>query len=217
MHSEDDFLRKLLENPADDSVRLVYADWLDERDDETSRLKAQFLRLTVRLLEPNQTNGWRKARRKEMQPLAAKLPTDWLAVVSRLKIEGCQAKAEERNRTPRLGMVLNLFEFVCDKRWDEMTPTEDQAVRRCGQCQQNVHYCDTLAVARQHADQGHCIAVDLGIIRREDDLSPPRYWLGRPNAETVRKEEERQKLDRVSIEREERKRKQNASTVESSE
>lgn len=30
MHEESDFLQKLLEKPADDTARLVYADWLDE-------------------------------------------------------------------------------------------------------------------------------------------------------------------------------------------
>jgi uncharacterized protein (TIGR02996 family) len=208
MHDESDFLRKLLENPADDTVRFVYADWLDERADEESKLKSQFLRLTAKLLEPNRTAGWRKARRKEMQPLAAKLPTNWLAIVSRLKVEGCRAKVKEPTPGLRFSMdfVNRAFTFVCDRNWDEMAPTEDNAVRRCEQCQENVHYCDTLAVAREHAQQGHCIAVDLGIIRREDDLSPHRMWAGRPSAETLRKEEERWKLDTVSIEREAQKR-----------
>src|SRR5690349_19048065 len=117
MHDEDDFLRKLLDNPAADTVRLVYADWLDERADAESKLMAQFLRLTVQLLEPGLTPGWqKKLRRKELQPLAAKLPTEWLAVVSRLKVEGCPTKAAEA-RPNRLGMVFvhQLFEFVCDK------------------------------------------------------------------------------------------------------
>src|SRR6266545_7986573 len=92
MHDEADFLRKLLENPADDTVRLVYADWLDERGGEESQAKARFLRVTARLLEPKRSEKWRATLRAEMQPLAAKLPTDWLAVVSRLRIDYCGAK-----------------------------------------------------------------------------------------------------------------------------
>ncbi len=207
MHGEEDFLRKLLENPADDTARLVYADWLDERADAESQMKAQFLRVTVRLMGPIRRVGWRKPRQYELQRLAAQLPTDWLAVVSRLKVEGCRAKAQEHVAPNSAGHTLihNLFEFVCDKRWDEMTPTADQSVRRCEQCQENVHYCDTLAVARQHAEKNHCIAVDLGVIRRHDDLSPPQMWAGRPSAGTLRQEAERQQLDAVSLEREKRK------------
>ena len=33
MLTEDVFLAKLLETPADDTTRLVYADWLDEQGD----------------------------------------------------------------------------------------------------------------------------------------------------------------------------------------
>jgi uncharacterized protein (TIGR02996 family) len=207
MHDEDDFLRKLSETPADDTVRLVYADWLDERGDEESKAKARFLRVTVQLMGPIQRVGWRSTREKELRQLAAKLNTDWLAVVSRLKVEMCGTKqAEERRRR----MVSLLFDFVCDKRWDEMTATEDNGVRFCEGCKEKVHYCDTITEAREHAEKGHCVAVDLGIIRHEHDLSPPLSFLGRPSAESMKQEEERCSVDAVSREREERKRQQNA-------
>ena len=192
MHDENDFLRKLTGDPTDDTVRLVYADWLGERGDGVSHLKATFLRLTIQLLEADRSDESHEESRKRMQPLAAKLPTEWLAVISRLKVEGCGVKAAEQARSNppdrtwdpegtdsfESSLEKAFFEFVCDKRWDEMTPTRDVAVRRCEDCKQNVHYCDTLAVAREHAEAGRCIAVDLGVTRREDDLSPPRYWLG---------------------------------------
>src|SRR5262245_9017731 len=141
MHDDTDFLRKLLENPADDTVRLVYADWLDERDDEESKMKAQFLRLTARLLEPDGPENSYDERLKEMQPLAAKVPTGWLAVVSRLSVESCGAKRAVNELWDRYRMQ---FDFVCDKRWDEMTPTSAPSVRLCDACQNNVHYCDTI-------------------------------------------------------------------------
>ena len=188
MNDEDAFLRTLLQNPADDTTRLVYADWLDERNDAVSKAKAQFLRLTAQLLETGRSAGWRKGARKEIQPLAAALPTDWLAVVSRLTVENCDGKRAEARAERR---YRELFEFVCDKRWDEMTTTNENRVRFCEGCKENVHYCDTITEAREHAQQGHCVAVDLGVIRRHDDLSPQRMWLGRPSAEMLRKEEER--------------------------
>lgn len=207
MHDDNDFLRKLLENPADDTARLVYADWLDERGDDESKAKSQFLRLTVKLMGPIQRVGWRSARLKELQQLAAHLPTDWLAVVSRLKVESCGAKRAENELWERYRLQ---FDFVCDKSWDEMTPTSDPTVRLCDACQSNVHYCDTITEARKQAECGHCVAVDLGIIRRENDLSPPVMVLGRPGADWQDQERKRLEVDEVSREREERKRQQNA-------
>ncbi|AMV28880.1 hypothetical protein VT84_31090 [Gemmata sp. SH-PL17] len=205
MSDEESFLAKVLESPADDTTRLVFADWLDEQGDAESKLKAQFLRTTVRFKTTGNTTDEIEARRKELQPLAAQLPTDWLAVVSWMKLEGCPAK---RAPVGSLWHYRPLFEFVCDKRWDEMAPTENTSVRLCNGCRENVHYCDTITVAREHAQLGHCIAIDLGVIRRENDLAPRQYWAGRPSAETLRKEDERCQVDTVSQEREERKRRQ---------
>jgi uncharacterized protein (TIGR02996 family) len=176
MHDESDFLRKLAEAPADDTIRLVYADWLSERDDEESRAKARFLRLTVQLMGPIQRVGWRKPRERALRELAAQLPTEWLAVVSRVKVENCGAKRAANGRR-ELDQVQ--FDFVCDRRWDEMTPTSDPTVRLCDSCQQNVHYCDTITEAREQAQHGHCVAVALDVIRHGSDLDPPRMMLGR--------------------------------------
>lgn len=203
MHDEDDFLRKLLENPADDTVRLVYADWLDERDDAESKSKAEFLRLTVHLTGSIQRVGWRRPRENELRQLAAQLPTDWLAVVSRLKVESCGAKRAASELWER---YRRQFDFVCDKHWDEMVVTSDNTVRLCETCQQNVRYCDTITEARKQAEYGHCVAVDLGITRREDDLSPPLMILGRMSPAETARERERLGVDGVSREREERKR-----------
>ena len=207
MHDESDFLRKLLENPADDAARLVYADWLDERADPESAAKSQFLRLTVRQLDP--------ARPKDddatLQKLAAKLDTDWLAVVSRLEVENCGGMRAEVEEVRQL---RNVFELVCDQQWDELTVTDDRAVRHCEKCRQNVHYCDTIMTAREHARQGHCVAVDLGIIRRNGDLRPPREraLMGKMLPDQVRqieaRERERLGVDEVSRARERRKREQ---------
>jgi uncharacterized protein (TIGR02996 family) len=174
MHDEDDFLRKLSENPSDDTIRMVYADWLDELGDEESKKKAQFLRVTVRLMGPIQRVGWRSARRKELHELAQSLPGAWLAVVSRLQVENC-AEAANRAALARQGFV---FSVVCDQRWDELTATDDPTVRRCTACDQNVHYCDTIEEARTHARRGECVAVNLGVIRQPSDLEKPGIMVG---------------------------------------
>lgn len=74
-----------------------------------------------------------------------------------------------------------MFDFVCDRRWDELRPAADPAVRQCDTCREAVHYRDTIGVARTHAAAGHCIAVDLGIKRHDGDLSGMTdAVLGRP-------------------------------------
>jgi hypothetical protein len=98
-----------------------------------------------------------------LQVLAATLDPTWLAVVSDTEIEGCGRSTAE-------GWLR--FEFVCDKTWADLKPTDDSTVRHCEACRKNVYFCDNLADAREHAQENHCIAVDLGIIRREGDLEP---------------------------------------------
>jgi uncharacterized protein (TIGR02996 family) len=213
MHDESAFLRKLSETPSDDTIRLVYADWLIEQDDDESRAKARFLRLTVHLMGPIQRPGWRRPREQELKRLAADLPTDWLAVVSRLKVENCGAKRADVEGGEHTALQ---FDLVCDKRWDEMAPTSDPTVRLCDACQQNVHYCDTINEARKQAQYGHCVAVDLGIIRRGGDLEPPRMMLGRVSPGLLRQEEQRLEEDPVSRAREEQKRQQHTRTASES-
>jgi uncharacterized protein (TIGR02996 family) len=115
-----------------------------------------------------------------LQELAATLDPNWLVVVNDAEIEGCRKSAGTE------GWPLR-FDFVCDKTWADLTPGDSATVRNCQTCRENVHYCDNLVEARTHAAEGHCIAVDLGIPRRENDLVPPVMFLGRPSAASVRK------------------------------
>jgi len=199
--NEADFLQIIHSGPKDDTTLLIYADWLEEQSDPVSMAKAEFVRLTVIQSVRTGTTGQRKVRRKRLQQLAAALDTRWLAVVSRLAIESCQGKARDKSQRPH----LITFEYRCDRRWEDLRTTDDKAVRFCDSCQHNVHFCDTITEAREHAWAGHCIAVDLGVIRRKEDLEPERHWLGRPSAETLRQEQERIQPDAVSAARERQK------------
>jgi uncharacterized protein (TIGR02996 family) len=204
MHSDAAFLSKLLELPGDDDTRLVYADWLDDQDDPVSSAQAEFLRVTVELARQPGKKGWKKQRRKRLQALAAELDTSWLAVVSCLAIENCQ-----RTQAEQFTRMASSFEFVCDRRWEDLQTTDNQAVRSCDACRQNVHYCDTITEARQHAWDGHCIAIDLGVLRCEGDLEyRGMMMVGQPSEESLRREAERMQPDAVSAEREQRKRKE---------
>jgi uncharacterized protein (TIGR02996 family) len=207
MVDEATFVRGLLANPRDDDLRLVYADWLEEQGDPVSAAKAEFLRLTVQRPPQSRPRGWKKSRGRRLQQLAAGLDTDWLAVVSHLAIESCEGKRQAEMSAG--GMILLRFDYLCDRHWQDMQPTADQGVRFCEGCGHQVHYCDTILDAREHAQQRHCIAVDLGIIRRDGDLEPEQMWAGWPSPEMIAREKERVKPDPVSAERALRKRQSN--------
>jgi uncharacterized protein (TIGR02996 family) len=189
MSDEDAFLRKLLENPADDTVRLVYADWLDERSEAA---KAEFLRLTAE--EPRMKKR-RKSVGKRLQMLAAELDRKWLAVVSKLLIEVCESggstvgfgwKRKSSNPT-----------YLCPKKWEQLRPTDTVDVRFCTGCQSEVYFADTIATAHSHAASGRCVVVSLGVVRSRDDLV---RWdaMGRFAPEVLDREEERRRLGEVS-------------------
>jgi uncharacterized protein (TIGR02996 family) len=200
--NEDGFLRAILADPADDAALLVYADWLEEQGDPTAVSKAEFLRLTVDLAGAPTGTGSTKVRRKRLGELAASLDTDWLAVVSRLPVENCLTKRTEGE----VRSQATVLQFVCDRRWEDLQPT-DEGVRFCTGCGQSVYYCDTIVTARQHAEQGHCIAIDLGIMRCADDFAPVHSarLLGRPSPELLRRDLERLLPDPVSRECERKK------------
>lgn len=158
----DAFLQALLDRPRDDVSRLVYADWLEDQNDPTAALQAEYLRLTVEAARgplPVEKDA-------RLRQLAADLEPDWLAVVSRIPVENCP-------REPALA-AASLLRFVCGLNWQDLRPTEQRTVRHCPECGKDVHYCGTIREARDHAREDHCIAVDLGILRREADVWLPR-------------------------------------------
>ena len=69
------------------------------------------------------------------------MPPDWLAVVSRLRIDYCGAKGSA-NRYWRQ------FEFVCRLTWDELTLTKDAGVRFCEYLPRLAARADRFAVVR---------------------------------------------------------------------
>jgi uncharacterized protein (TIGR02996 family) len=154
MSDEHAFLNAILANPKDDAPRLVYADWLDERGDDLASQKADFLRLTCRLL--NVPAGPRRSLLSaQTRGKAASFDPDWLAVVSRLELEAC----------------ASMFEFQCPKRWEGLRATDNMRVRWCSTCHKPVHFCNTIDAARGHARQGRCVAVNLTVLRETGDLA----------------------------------------------
>ena len=205
---EANFLKMILANPQDDSTRLVYADWLEETGSDEAIKKAEFLRLTVRLAPRSKSKVSRDHLRKRLQELAADLDTDWLAIVSHLNVENCY---EIPQRGGHLQTISIKFDLQCDRKWEELEPTDDVSQRYCDSCDKTVHYCGTILEAREHAKARNCIAVDSGIVRREDDLGMLQYvMLGMPSPESIRERRELEKPDAVSAKREELKKQKSA-------
>jgi uncharacterized protein (TIGR02996 family) len=67
MNEDTEFVRAIRERPDDLTLRLVYADWLDERDD----LRGEYLRLRLQLIELT----------KRLTQLGEQLDPTWLAAV----------------------------------------------------------------------------------------------------------------------------------------
>jgi uncharacterized protein (TIGR02996 family) len=158
MSEEAGFLSAIQKAPADETTRLVYADWLDEQGDPTMTARAEFIRLELRMTKAPEQSLNRIRWLNKLQKLAANIDARWLAIVSQPKLEACRMQ----------------FQFECPKQWEKLTPTNDAKVRFCESCKKRVHYCTTLREANNRASQAQCVAVTLGLIRHAGDMFTPR-------------------------------------------
>jgi uncharacterized protein (TIGR02996 family) len=78
MSDERGFLRAIQDNPEDDSLRLVYADWLEERGDPRS----EYLRLVCALSSPECADQEVEKFHERLQELRACADPRWLAAVT---------------------------------------------------------------------------------------------------------------------------------------
>jgi uncharacterized protein (TIGR02996 family) len=166
MNDDNHFVQAILASPDDANLRLVYADWLEERGDP----RAEFLRTEAELADL--PGDHRRARRLQarMRKLRTDINADWLALFDRTAIEGCFR-----------------FDYVCPKRWEKLTPTEHSRIRFCEACSKKVFYCATVEHAQRHANFGHCVTVDSRLPRAEGDLytSPSRDPHPNPHYHTL--------------------------------
>jgi uncharacterized protein (TIGR02996 family) len=174
MNEEDALIRQIMLHPSDDTIRDVYADWLEEQGDP----RAVFVRLQVELnglfKERDRQQiaidraGIRRTRerirlaRSRLRNLRATIATDWLAQLDRTLIEHCSVR----------------FQFRCPLQWADLQPTDASRVRFCNTCRTNVHYCTSVAEALDHARQRHCVAIDSTVPRVEGDLPERRVRMG---------------------------------------
>jgi uncharacterized protein (TIGR02996 family) len=77
MTPADAFLEDILQHPADDTPRLIFADWLEEQNDPASRARGEFIRVQCRLAQLAGVSS-EKARLEERQDeLLAQYGATW--------------------------------------------------------------------------------------------------------------------------------------------
>ena len=54
-----------------------------------------------------------------------------------------------------------MFKFVCPNQWHELQKTEQDDVKYCNECQQDVHWVQSEQELSNYAAQGHCVAYTL--------------------------------------------------------
>ena len=150
------FIKGILNDPTDEVPRLVYADYLDERDDPRGR----FLRLEV----AEAKGELPEADEPELRRLREELDPDWLVMIERPPVANCPGD--------------RMFEKPCDRKWDDLRTTETDGVRHCDSCEQKVYFSRTLKEARGHTWRNRCVAIAPGVKWRRGDLNR-RIRMGR--------------------------------------
>jgi uncharacterized protein (TIGR02996 family) len=99
-HVTDDeaFIRRIVDSPGDDTPRLVYADWLDERDDP----RGAYLRAEVEWAKPWRSND-RPYNDPNLWELSTRLDPVWVCRVSRPPVGVCCDHLQFTNSGPTVG------------------------------------------------------------------------------------------------------------------
>jgi uncharacterized protein (TIGR02996 family) len=83
MDEEADFLRAIAARPADDAPRLVYADWLEERDDPRAKFVRREFALTIFCREPNHDKVLTNALRQQLRIQRKEFDWWWVEQLTR--------------------------------------------------------------------------------------------------------------------------------------
>lgn len=84
MTQDDAFLQTIIENPDDDSLRLIYADWLEEHNQSE---RAEILRLECRLRSPPESCSDHRSLHPRLAELGGKVDIRWVAAACRVHLE----------------------------------------------------------------------------------------------------------------------------------
>lgn len=148
MSDEAAFIAQIHADPYDDTVRLIYADWLEEQGDQ----RAEYLRLECELNGLQPGDALFQELRPRFDELRSQCERDWLADVGRTRVANCGA-----------------FAFRCPRRWENLIALKKAGNRFCSTCAKPVYYCQSREEIVQRAAAGDCIAIDTGILKPEFD------------------------------------------------
>ena len=155
------FIREILFDVTDETPRMIYADWLSERNDP----RGEFLRIDEMMVGVEMSADDYERLRKQRAKLIPKVDRQWASLLARLPIECCPQPVE--------------FEFLCPKRWENLKPFgDDQSVRYCDDCGKSVTYCTTIHAAQEKAMRGQCVAIDASVMRKPGDLDEVQHEFG---------------------------------------
>ena len=148
---EAELLGALQANPADDALRQVYGDWLEENGHPK---EAEILSLEREIRDGEDRIDSAELGRLgyRLRVVAETVPFGWRAIVTRPRVEHCHRPE------------------VCPRTWDRLTPGPSMLLRHCGACQEPVHLTDSMSVARRRVSQNERVAVDLALQRYPRDL-----------------------------------------------
>ena len=147
------FLKEVEADLDDDLARLVYADWLEERGDP----RGEYLRLEYELISGDGTTEELSVVVERINQLNQTIAPDWLALVSRAAIEGCNSNYLDTRK--------------CVGRWRKLQKTDQPTIRLCHECRNAVHFCTSLNVASSTVGyQQSRVALETTLERSKGDL-----------------------------------------------
>ncbi len=132
-----------------EASRMVYMKWLEKRGEV---VRAEFLRIDAALSQMSPEDPRYAAARRRLLELAPRIGLDWRSRVSRSLIEGCSTTTGR-----------------CPSYWRAL-PSDNDGVRNCNVCGDNVFYCVTLDLARSRVAASQRVAVDMTVDRSYGDL-----------------------------------------------
>ena len=141
--TDADFIAEIHANEHDDTPRLVYADWLEDRGDS----RAEYLRLECELAGLSPDDALWQEHHPRLLELRKGLPEAWLADVGRALVANC----EDRK---------------CPRFFKKLRATHTSRIRMCDQCSSPVQYYANLPEAVFQAAENR-VAVDRSAVPQE--------------------------------------------------
>jgi uncharacterized protein (TIGR02996 family) len=106
MSHDDGFIRAIVENPEDRATRLIYADWLDERDDP----RGEYLRIEEILGSRVSGDERTFPLRRRMIELRTQISPRWLELIGSYRNKG--SDPDDRRIESAAGLLGRPVQYV---------------------------------------------------------------------------------------------------------